>query len=176
MIAFLVYVALAAVLGVLCLIAGVVVADQLGAAFWRPAGAHASVPAREVVGTARSEPDSLEEDAQFAANLAARQREHVEAMFERSKSAPVQRRPPTEPISLPVPPLTAGERQRAHADAMHALSARYLPPPPPPRPVNGRPLGTQPHYAPAAVKRHVPVPMDVLRRVRTGLIAERVTS
>jgi hypothetical protein len=59
--------------------------------------------------------------------------------------------PATEPAGLPV--LTPAQLA-AHADAMHAASERYLPPPP--RPVNGRSLPDQP--------RQSPVPWQELNR------------
>jgi hypothetical protein len=59
--------------------------------------------------------------------------------------------PATEPAGLPV--LTPAQLA-AHADAMHAASERYLPPPP--RPVNGRSLPDQP--------RQTPVPWQELNR------------
>jgi hypothetical protein len=61
-----------------------------------------------------------------------------------------RRRDDTMPAGFPATPAQMAE----HANAMHAMAARYLPAPP--RPVNGRNLGTQP--------RQSPVPFTELNR------------
>lgn len=129
---FLTVTGLMVVLGVLCLIAGVVCADRFRATFLRPSGAHALDPAREVADTARSEPSPLETEAATGGapvmSEAGAPRIYVRARFDALLAEqPVDygRLTETAPGGIPV-----------YRDG-HVLQCGG-------RPVNGRPMPDQP--------------------------------
>lgn len=126
MIAFLIYTGAAVVLGVLCLVIGAVCADRFRATFLRPSGMHASLPGEAGI-SARRTPPAVETPA---AAGGAPGTEGPWSSPQDPGDVPAQRRAATEPIGRLVAPSVRDERGRAHADAMHAASARYLPAPP----------------------------------------------
>lgn len=123
--AFIAYLGAAVVLGVLCLVIGAVCADRFRATFLRPSGMHASLPG-EAGTSARRTPPAVETPA---AAGGAPGTEGTWSSPQEPGDVPAPRRADTEPINL-VDPRVRDKRQRAHADTMHAMSARYLPAPP----------------------------------------------